>query len=93
MFYDITKEHTFQGARRWIDDTRSAEPNTMILLIGNKLDAVEKDPKLREVPTEVAKTLAGIYDASFAETSVFAETGVNGVIDAFLKRNSFLNFL
>jgi predicted GTPase len=59
----------------------------MILLVGNKLDLVEKDPKLRKVSTELAQTLADTYNASFAEMSVFSEKGVNGILDAFAKRN------
>ena len=39
VVYDITKERTFTNVRRWIEAIREqADPNVVIVLVGNKLD-------------------------------------------------------
>lgn len=39
MVYDITKERTFVNVRRWIEAIREqADPNVVIVLVGNKVD-------------------------------------------------------
>lgn len=41
LVYDITKEQTFYSASKWMNDLREhAEPDIVIMLVGNKLDLV-----------------------------------------------------
>ena len=40
--YDITKEATFLSIKKWIDEVKEhAEPEIVIMLVGNKLDLCE----------------------------------------------------
>jgi Ras-related protein Rab-11A len=39
VVYDITKERTFTNVKRWIEAIREqADPNVVIVLVGNKID-------------------------------------------------------
>lgn len=50
------------------------------MLVGNKLDLVQQDSSLREVPTEAAKEFAKNEGLKFIETSAL---GNNNVKEAF----------
>lgn len=48
MVYDVTKEDTFDNAKRWMEELRaSAEPDCVIYLVGNQVDRAEMNPVLR----------------------------------------------
>merc|ERR1719230_253720 len=45
LVYDITKSITFQNCVKWLEELRqNAEPDVVVMLVGNKVDLVEKDP-------------------------------------------------
>lgn len=59
MVYDITKEVSFKNVKKWMDEVKDhAEPEIVIMLVGNKLDLVQQDPSQRKVKTEDAKEFA-----------------------------------
>jgi GTPase SAR1 family protein len=40
--YDITKEVSFKNVKKWMDEVKDhAEPEIVIMLVGNKLDLVQ----------------------------------------------------
>lgn len=79
LVYDITRRDTFQHLSRWLEEAKShAQPNMVILLIGNKNDLEHK----RAVSTEEGKAFADANGLLFLETS--AKTAFN-VEQAFLK--------
>ena len=42
IVYDITKEQSFMSVRKWIEEVKEhAEPDIVIMLVGNKLDLCE----------------------------------------------------
>ena len=42
LVYDITKEKTYDNVNKWLEDLKlMAEPDIVIILVGNKLDLVE----------------------------------------------------
>ena len=49
----------------------NASENIKIILIGNKLDLVMKDPSLRQVKKEEGMKLSENYGFMFEETSAF----------------------
>ncbi|KAG0733448.1 hypothetical protein G6F57_018328 [Rhizopus arrhizus] len=50
IVYDITSRSSFENARRWLREIRKyADPNVVIMLVGNKADLSESS---REVKTE-----------------------------------------
>merc|ERR1719461_1577743 len=58
LVYDATKQSTFQNCLKWMEELRqNAEPDIVIMLVGNKVDLVEgqgSDPALRQVYSEAA---------------------------------------
>lgn len=80
LVYDITRRATYNRISSWLEDARrNTNPNTVMLLIGNKLDLADKE---REVTFEEAQKFASENGLLFLETS--AKTGEN-VEEAFLQ--------
>lgn len=79
LVYDITRRETFNHLSTWLDDVRQhANPNTTIMLIGNKSDIETK----RQVSREEGEKFARENELFFMETS--AKAGAN-VEEAFVK--------
>ena len=57
--YDITKEQSFLSVKKWMEEVKEhAEPDIVIMLVGNKLDICEKTPTERKVSHERAAEFA-----------------------------------
>ncbi len=70
IIYDITKRSTFDSVPSWVKVLKSkCEKDCIISLVGNKLDLVERNPKLREVSKQEAETYAFLNHFLFFETS------------------------
>merc|ERR1719401_2393900 len=70
LVYDVTKQATFQNCTRWMEELRqNAEPDIAIMLVGNKVDLVEKNPECRQVYYDSAAEWARQNDLLFAESS------------------------
>ncbi|XP_061528671.1 ras-related protein Rab-14-like isoform X3 [Phyllopteryx taeniolatus] len=79
MVYDITRRSTYNHLSSWLTDARNlTNPNTVIILIGNKGDLEAQ----RDVTYEEAKQFADENGLLFLEAS--AKTGEN-VEEAFLE--------
>lgn len=77
LVYDITKRSTFISVIEWIEDVKmNGNEDTLIVLVGNKIDINEK----RVVSYEEGLCLAEEHNMFFRETS--AKTG-DGVVAAF----------
>ena len=77
LVYDITRRSTFVHLTTWLTDARNlTNPNTVIMLVGNKSDLSAQ----RDVTFEEAAKFAEEHGLHFLETS--AKTG-DGVQDAF----------
>ena len=58
IVYDITNRKTFQNLKYWLTTLLdSAEQDICIMLVGNKLDLVEEDPRARQVSQQEAMQL------------------------------------
>eukprot|EP00831_Metopus_contortus_P061464 TRINITY_DN5331_c0_g1_i1.p1 TRINITY_DN5331_c0_g1~~TRINITY_DN5331_c0_g1_i1.p1 ORF type:complete len:240 (-),score=30.07 TRINITY_DN5331_c0_g1_i1:64-783(-) len=85
VVFDVTKRTTFEHAENWVKELRAqAEPNIVIMLVGNKLDLCEPAEESKAVPravsTEEAAKFADRYHLEYTETSAMAGTNVQ---DAF----------
>ena len=79
LVYDISRRVTYNHLTSWLTDARNlTNPNTVIMMIGNKKDYDDK----RDVSFEEASTFAEENGLIFLETS--AKTGEN-VEEAFIK--------
>lgn len=57
LVYDITSPTTFENVDRWLTELRQhADPDIVVLLVGNKSDLRH----IRSVSTEEASSYAGI---------------------------------
>lgn len=74
LLYDISKLATFENIERWLKELRDhAEPDILIMLIGNKSDLRHR----RAVTTETAMAFAEQNNMAFMETSALDSSGVD----------------
>lgn len=86
LVYDITNARSFGNAQRWIEELKSkAEPDIVIMLVGNKIDLALKNPELRQVSNEQAKKFAQVEGLMFVETSAITSTGVREAFENLLE--------
>ena len=81
LVYDVTQKSSFEGVKKWMEELRDhAEPDIVILLVGNKTDLLERNPASRQVSELQGRQTAEAGQMLFIETSA-----VNGakVKDAF----------
>ena len=62
-----------------------AEPDIVIMLVGNKLDVCEKNPLERKVSSERALEFAKQNNLLFMETSAFADVNVKDVFELLVQ--------
>lgn len=86
LLYDITRYDTFRNCEKWLRELRRhAEPNIDIVLVGNKRDLVDEDPRRREVAAEVGMDFARRNKIMFGETSASTSTNVREVFQRLLQ--------
>merc|ERR1712196_420918 len=75
LVYDITKHLTFDDVRTiWLTELQNnADPNIVVMLVGNKSDLRH----LRDVTTEEAREFAQKHNLSFIETSALGGENVD----------------
>ncbi|CAD5179727.1 ras-related protein RABA2a-like [Musa acuminata AAA Group] len=81
LVYDVTKPTTFENVSRWLKELRDhADPNIVIMLIGNKTDLKQ----LRAVASEDAQSYAETEGLSYIETSALEATNVEQAFQLIL---------
>merc|ERR1711953_1377417 len=87
LVYDITKQATFQNCMKWMEELRqNAEPDIVIMLVGNKVDLVEKDPSARQVHYDVAAEFARNNTLFFTEASAVTSYNVKHIFEHLLQQ-------
>lgn len=83
VMYDISSEATFKGVSYWLDELRTnAEPDTIVILCGNKSDREEH----RVIPESKGQALADTNHALFAETSAVTGAGIEHMFQMAVRR-------
>jgi len=86
LVYDITKSITFQNCVKWLEEVRqNAEPDIVIMLVGNKVDLVEKDQSQRQVHYDAAAEFARKHGLFFSEASAVTNHNVTHVFEHLLQ--------
>lgn len=84
LVFDLSRKQTFQHVTDWLNDLRQiAEPDIVVILVGNKADLTQQEENKREVTREEAEEWAkrnGVME--YVETS--AKSGEN-VEKAFMR--------
>lgn len=91
MVYDITKYQSFVNAKRWAEELRfHTGDDIKILLAGNKLDLVEKNPSERAVTREEGEKFARANGMLFNETSAYTDKNITESFEELLRGNFWL---
>mmetsp|Transcript_49258 Transcript_49258/g.104811 ORF Transcript_49258/g.104811 Transcript_49258/m.104811 type:complete len:221 (-) Transcript_49258:136-798(-) len=86
LVYDVTRSATFQNCLKWLEELRqNAEPNIIIMLVGNKVDLVEKDPTARQVYYDTAVEFAQQHKLLFKEASAVTNYNVKHMFEQLLQ--------
>jgi len=86
LVYDVTRMTTFQSCLKWLEELRqNAEPNIVIMLVGNKNDLTEKDPTARQVYPEQADEFARQHGLFFNEASAVTSFNVKHIFESLLQ--------
>jgi small GTP-binding protein len=86
IVYDISKRSSFDSVERWLKELREhADPNIVIMLVGNKSDLRSQ----RKVSTEEAAALAETSRLAFVETSAMDASGVEDAFKQILTRKFY----
>jgi len=82
LVYDISKRITYENVSRWLKELRDhADPNIVIMLVGNKKDLRH----MRQVQTDEAKEFCKEHKLFFIETSALADSHVGTAFETILK--------
>jgi len=86
LVYDVTKQATFQNCMKWMEELRqNAEPDIVIMLVGNKADLAEKDPNVRQVYYDHAAEFARQHGLFFSEASAVTSHNVKHIFEHLLQ--------
>jgi Rab family protein len=89
LVYDVTRKNSFVNAQKWLLELKQyAEPDCIILLVGNKVDLIDSNEVKREVFTEEARNFAEENKLIFYETSALGNIKVNEAFDALINGTS-----
>jgi small GTP-binding protein len=84
LVFDITDRDSFDRLAKWLRDVRvEADPQCVVVLVGNKADLAER----REVSAAEAEQFATLHDITYVETSAVDGTNIDR---AFVKATSDL---
>ena len=87
IVYDITKRTSFDNVLQWLSDLKNnADKGCICALVGNKIDLVEKNHRIREVTEDEGKLLAKKYEMLFYETSALNNQSVNDAFEDLLQK-------
>lgn len=85
LVYDITRKNSFINAQKWLLELKQyAEPDCIILLVGNKVDLIENNSAKREIFTEEARNFADENKLIFFETSALGNVKVIEAFDSLI---------
>lgn len=85
LVYDVTQKSSFEGVKKWMEELRDhAEPDIVILLVGNKTDLVERSPSTRQVSEAQGRLTAEAGQMLFIETSAVSGGRVKDAFELLL---------
>merc|ERR1719499_2454836 len=86
LVYDATKQSTFQNCLKWMEELRqNAEPDVVIMLVGNKVDLIEKSDSARQVYWDNANEFARQHGLYFSEASAVTSHNVKHIFEHLLQ--------
>jgi len=87
VVFDLTKRSSFESLMHWIKELRAnAEPDIVIMIVGNKLDLCTQDQTVRQITKDEADKFASQYNALYQETSAKENTNVKSAFELLMQR-------
>ena len=87
LVYDITRRITFDDCIKWYTELKNfTEKDCMICIVGNKLDIIQNNPKLREVTKEEGENFAKRNNTLFYEMSAKKFDEINRCFEDLIKK-------
>lgn len=88
LVFDISRRQTFAHVQDWLSDLRAiAEPDIVVILVGNKSDLAEGDENKREITAQEAEEWAKKNQVlEYVETSAKSGEGVEMAFSRVAKR-------
>lgn len=94
LVYDVTKYKSFSNLKNWYQELlKSTDDKLQILLIGNKIDLLHKQPNNRQVFEHEAKKYAKDNNMIFYEVSAFLGDNVNESFQVLLNGSLYYQLL
>jgi Ras-related protein Rab-1A len=81
IIFDITNRESFNNIRNWIYEINNYSENTCNILVGNKLDLIDK----REITYKEAKEFAAMHDLTYIEVSASNNINIHNIFDFLSK--------
>ena len=81
IVFDITNRNSFDNIRNWIYEINNYSENTCNILVGNKLDLIDK----REITYKEAKEFAAMHDLTYIEVSASNNINIHNIFDFLSK--------
>ncbi|KAL4460416.1 hypothetical protein ABPG74_000167 [Tetrahymena malaccensis] len=86
LVYDVTKEKSFESIQRWLEEIRlHADKDIVLMLVGNKVDLIHKNPEQRKVSKIEATNFAKQNGLLFEESSALFDVNINDVFERLLE--------
>eukprot|EP00826_Nyctotherus_ovalis_P065494 TRINITY_DN962_c0_g4_i2.p1 TRINITY_DN962_c0_g4~~TRINITY_DN962_c0_g4_i2.p1 ORF type:complete len:199 (-),score=55.75 TRINITY_DN962_c0_g4_i2:140-736(-) len=86
IVYDITKRITFESIPKWLKELQAnAEPDIVVMLVGNKVDICNDDASARQVAKEEARSFAAQEGILFEETSAVQSINVKSAFETLME--------
>lgn len=87
VMFDLSSWSSYTNVKGWmLNVEEGAEPDCVVMVLGNKKDLVEKDESLRKIKSNTAEKLAADYNASYAEVSACSGVGVLEAMQKMAKK-------
>lgn len=87
IVYDITQPSSFTSVKKWVSEVRSlTEPDTILMLVGNKLDLCTIQPDARKVSKAEGEGFAKEFNMLFLESSAEESTNVKEAFELLLEK-------
>ena len=86
LVYDVTNEKSFQAVKRWMEELKDhAEPDIVIMLVGNKVDLCDRNPEARKITRDAGEKFAKEHGLLFEETSAITVVKVKEAFEGLLQ--------
>lgn len=94
LVYDVTNRNSFLNIKRWLKELlENTDLKCVVFLIGNKVDLVDKDKKLREVSFEEGNEFATENNLTFYETSASINKNISEVFQEMIESKKDFLFM